>query len=482
MTQPAASFRDPAGSCCVNDNRVLRVLRADKAAECESFLQTPGALSFVDRRQLVSTRRLGQSELAALSTSAERGIPFTIQPTDVVFEHERIPFPSFAYEWAPEMLWAAGGLTLELAMASLADGFGLKDATPYNVLYRGTEPVFIDVPSFEPRAPGDPIWNPYGQFIRTFLLPLLVNRHWGMTLADIFETHRDGLEPQEVYRLTSVLQRSRPQMLSLVCMPTWLRGKARAEGQKLYRSRTMENTEKARFILESLLKQLRRSLDSLQPPLRKHSVWSDYMTTHSYSESAFAAKEQFVDQALREFKPARVLDVGANTGHFSALAAKAGAQVVALDIDPACVGAIWRQAHAQNLDILPLVMDLARPSPALGWRNSECPSFLDRAVGAFDGVLMLAVLHHLLVTERIPLGEILRLASELTTSLLVIEFVAPEDEMFRQLTRGREGLHADLNEAVFERACAVHFDIVRSLPLPDTHRRLYCLKRKGGGS
>ena len=54
-----------------------------------------------------------------------------------VWEHERIPFPSFPYEWPPEMLEAAGSLTLDLAEAALEEGFGLKDATPYNVLFRG---------------------------------------------------------------------------------------------------------------------------------------------------------------------------------------------------------------------------------------------------------------------------------------------------------------------------------------------------------
>ena len=109
-----------------------------------------------------------------------------------------------------------------------------------------------------------------------------------------------------------------------------------------------------------------------------------------------------------------------------------------MDLDAACVGAIWRRAREQKLNILPLVVNLARPSPALGWRNAECPSFLDRAAGAFDGVLMLALIHHLLVTERIPFEEILRLAYELTNQLLVIEFIEPQDAMFRRLTRGRE--------------------------------------------
>ena len=269
-------------------------------------------------------------------------------------------------------------------------------------------------------------------------------------------------------------------MLSLVSIPAWLSRKANPDDLKIYQPRLLANDEKAQFILESLFQRLEKKLNALRPPVFQASAWSDYMTTHSYDDPAFAAKEKFVAEALAEFKPARVLDVGANTGHFSALAAQSGAEVVAVDIDPVCVGAIWRRAREHKLNILPLVVNLARPSPALGWRNAECPSFLGRATGAFDGVLMLALLHHLLVTERIPLEEILRLGSELTNQLLVIEFIEPQDEMFRRLTRGRDSLHAALNAAAFERACAAWFEIVRSLPLPGTRRWMYCLKRKGG--
>jgi SAM-dependent methyltransferase len=203
------------------------------------------------------------------------------------------------------------------------------------------------------------------------------------------------------------------------------------------------------------------------------------MAEHSYDDPAFAAKEKFVTEALAEFKPGRVLDAGANTGHFSVLAAQTGAAVVAIDLDPVCIGEIWRREREKKSNILPLVVNLARPTPALGWHNRESLSFLDRAAGAFDGVLMLALLHHLLVTERIPLGAILELAVELTTNLLVIEFVAPQDAMFQRLTRGRGHLHAALDEKAFEQACAAHFEIVRSLALPGTQRTMYCLKKRG---
>lgn len=478
MTQSVASFRDPAGSCYVHERRVVRTVGAENVEAFEAFQKSACCRSFGQQRQIVSTRRLDSQELASLLKQPEWGAMLAGRTSDAVYEHELIPFQSYPYEWPPEMLWEAGRLTLELALGSVAEGYGLKDATPYNIMFRGPNATFLDIASFEPRQGGDPVWQPYGQFVRTFILPLLVCQQWGVPLADVFINHRDGLEPQDVYRFCSFWDKLKPQILSMVSMPVWLQGKARAEGEQLYRDRTMANAEKARFIFESLLRQLRRSLDKLRPATRKQSLWSDYMQTHSYSEPAFAAKERFVDQWLAQARPRRVLDVGANTGHFSFRAAKAGAEVVSLDLDPACVGSIWQQSHEHKLNVLPLVVNLARPCPALGWRYRECRAFLDRARGAFDCVMMLAVIHHLQVTERIPLGEILSLAAELTTDLLIIEYVAPEDDMFRHLTRGRDSLHTGQNQAAFEAACAPHFDILKSEPLPGTKRRMYALKRK----
>jgi len=480
MLPPAPSFRDPAGCCLVFNQRVLRFVTVEAVPELEKFLQTDCARRFIAGKRFISTRRLADVETARLRAAPELLPAFNAQPGGAVFEHERVSFPGYPHEWPPEMLWAAGQLTLELARAALAEGFGLKDATPRNILFRGSEPVFVDALSLEHRHPADPIWKAHAQFVRTFLLPLLAHRRWGLPLADIFTVRRDGIEPEEVYRFCSLWEKLMPRMLALVSIPTWLSRIASPDNQKVYQPRVLANADKAQFILKSLFKRLERTLNWLEPVAQKRSGWSDYMDTHSYDDPAFAAKEEFVREALNEFRPARVLDVGANTGHFSVLAAQAGAEVVAVDSDAACAGAIWRRAREKRLNILPLVVDLARPSPALGWHNGECPSFLNRATGAFDGVLMLALIHHLLVTERIPLEEILRLAYEVTNLLLVIEFIEPRDKMFQRLTRGRESLHAPLNAAAFERACAAHFEIVRSLALPGTERRMYCLRRKGG--
>jgi SAM-dependent methyltransferase len=291
---------------------------------------------------------------------------------------------------------------------------------------------------------------------------------------------RDGLDPEDVYQYLGPVRRFAPPFLTLVSVPTWLSRRHSEADSSIYQKKSLDDPEKAGFILESLLNRLSRTLDRLAPPTGRQSVWSGYMNSggNNYGGQQLAAKEAFVSEALRELAPRSVLDVGSNTGHFSFVAARSGADVVAIDYDPVVVGQVWRQARSEHLDVLPLVVNLARPTPAVGWRNEECPSFLDRARGKFDLVFMLAVLHHMLVSERVPLPTILELAAELTRGALIIEFIEPQDSMFRRLTRGRDELHKDLTVPSFESACLQRFQIIRSERIPGAARSLYLLRKK----
>jgi SAM-dependent methyltransferase len=469
-----ASFRDPAGRLYAFEGRILRTVNASGREDLEAFLASATARAWLADGRLAGTRRVEEPERSELLAAA--GID--LGADSLLLEHERIPFPSFPYEWSAEMLHAAGQLTLDLAQQSLADGLGLKDATPYNVLFRGPQAVFIDVLSVERRDPKDPTWLPYAQFVRTFLLPLLANRRFGLPLDQILITRRDGLEPEDVYRWANALQRLRPPFLTLVSLPTWLSRRHNQDDASIYERKLMDSAEKAQFILGSVLNGLRRKLRNAIPQGGKTSTWSDYMSANNnYTREHFAAKEKFVTEAFGEFHPRRVLDAGCNTGHFSALAARGGASVVGIDYDPVVVGETWRRARDEKLDILPLVVNLTRPTPGMGWLNREWGSFLDRARGSFDAVLMLALIHHMLVTERVPLGEILQLAADLTNDLLIVEFIEPSDSMFLRLTRGRGELHRDLSCEVFENHCREHFSVVRRQHLEGTHRWLYLLRK-----
>ena len=471
------SFRDPAGRLVSLPGRILRIVNSSGLGDLSAFLASETCQKFVAegrvvRTEIVDVDRTGPQDSGISDLVRQPG-------TEMLVEHEKVRFPSFPYEWAPEMLCAAGRLTLDLSEDLLEEGFGLKDATPYNVLFRGAQPVFVDVLSFERRDHGDATWLPYAQFIRTFLLPLLSSKYLGLRLDQTLLSSRDGLEPESVYRWLKPSQRVRPPFLGLVSIPTWLAPKGNPS--VIYRKKSLADPEKAKFILNALFRRLRRSLESVQPNEGVKSRWSDYVRENTYSGEQFVAKEGFIKDALSRFAPRRVLDVGCNTGHFSLIAARSGASVVSIDTDPVVVGALWRKGHSEGLDILPLAVDLTRPSPPTGWRNLECRSFLDRAVGYFDAVFMLAVVHHMMVGERVPVDEILDVAAELTRELLVIEYVGPEDSMFRCLARGRDELHRGLSHQVFEESCVRRFDILRTQWLGGD-RRLYLLRKKTSGS
>lgn len=472
-----SSFRDPSGTVFFLQGRVLRKVSAPATPELTEFLDSPLATQLEKAGQIVTSRAVSADEVLPSLDERKRSRFDMFGPGGSLFEHEKVWFASYVYEWPAEMLHSAGMLTLDIAEAALDHGYGLKDATPYNILFRGPKPVFVDVLSFEKRDPGDYIWLPYAQFVRMFLLPLLLQKQFGAGLDQIFTTRANGLEPEEVYAQVGWGRRLTPPVLTEVSLPTWMKKRHEPSQAGLYKKKTTSDSEKAKYILKSQFRRLRRALNKAAPAVSRDSHWASYMNTLSYSDQQFKSKNNFVEQAVSELKPKTVLDIGCNTGHFSAIAARAGARVIGFDIDPVVVGTTWRRASEEKLDIQPLVMNLARPTPATGWRNSEYSGFLSRASGSFELVLMLATLHHLLVTERIPLDEIVHLAAELSTGYLIVEYVAKEDPMFQQIARGRDYLHESFTRESFESACRRHFSIVRSESTKENLRWLYLLRK-----
>ena len=487
MTSPGssrspASFRDPGGFLIRKDGRLFRVIYKPFVPHAQRFLESKTARKFTETGRFIPTRTLDPAQFEPFWQQSVRQHNSENTELGLLVEHEQVAFPSFPYEWPPEMLHSAGQLTIDLALALLEEGLGLKDATPYNVLFRGPNGVFIDLLSVEQRDPRDVTWLPFAQFERSILLPLLAYQKFHMPLDQIFLTHRDGLEPGELYYWASTLQKLTPPMLTLCSIPTWLRGRAEATGTALYREKHLSDPAKAKFILQSLLKGLRAKLEKLKPRKGKGSHWADYMASSpSYKPEEFAVKEKFVRESLAQFPSRTALDIGCNNGHYSAIAARAGASVVSIDSDPDLMGELWRTAKAQQLDILPLIVNISRPTPAVGWRNQENPSFLERATGAFDIVFMLAVIHHIMVTDGVPLLSILEMASELTRGVMVIEFVGSNDPMFRRIVHGRENLYEGLNTEMFEACCQPYFQIVRSIRVGESDRWLYLLKKRSSG-
>jgi 2-polyprenyl-3-methyl-5-hydroxy-6-metoxy-1,4-benzoquinol methylase len=471
------SFRDPAGSVFMLDGRVFR------------FIHKPYGLSvrqFIDSNffhELCATGVVPNTQVLDAYPPCLRGLIERNSP-DCVLEHQPIPFPTYPHEWTPGMLYHAGQLTLDLAERAHACGWVLKDATPWNLPYADGRPVFCDILSFERWEKGG-IWHPYAQFQRCFVLPLYAHLHHAWPVHATFVEARDGTEPAVLEPVIRGWRRWAPFELQTIVLPTKL-AHLRISNQKSNAIKTeshesVSNEELANFVIKRSFLRLRKQLEAVRPKVARTSRWGNYEAEiDHYQGNEISQKEEFVRAALSRLKgKGRVLDLGANAGHYSLIAANQGLSVIAADIDVSALEKLYQRSLASKVLITPVVLNIARPTPAVGWANLEVKSFLDRARGQFQMIMILALLHHLIVTERIPLEYVIKLLFDLETPYILIEWVSPDDSRFREISKTHGDLYAAFTIESFRQAMNRYFKVIECLPLQGGTRILhYCERRK----
>jgi ribosomal protein L11 methylase PrmA len=228
---------------------------------------------------------------------------------------------------------------------------------------------------------------------------------------------------------------------------------------------------------------LTRIIDSLGATIGRctwdpeKTQWAHYYSTTTYSEEAMETKRRFVASVIEETKPTRVVDLGANTGEFSEIAARAGAYVIAADLDHGAVELCFRRTVVNgNQSILPLVVDVTSPTPGIGWMNVERTSFLERCAGTTDLVLALALLHHLVIGSNIPIRNVVQLLARIGPNV-ILEFIDKRDSQAQRLLASREDIFGEYSASGLEAALVGVFRIVRKQPLDGTHRVMYHARR-----
>lgn len=478
----AASFRDPVGRVVLIGDRCFRVMTPQAGRVLEDFLATEIAQRAMEQGQLIGTRKPDAFPEELLRVLGVFDWPDQFRPITV--EHEVVSFANYPYEWPAEMFESAARLTLELAAGVVSFGFNLKDGSPWNVMFRGPEPVFLDLASFELRDSLERVWMPYGQFVRTFLLPLLVWRATGVPPGEHFRVNRDGLKPADCFRrlgLARMFQRPAMEVCGVPTALAWWAGKRTAADMRSTRARS---AEEAQFVVSRLLRRLERALTRVVRRNSVRSEWTGYadeVAERAFAPGYFEAKGKFVAAALDLARPASCLDIGCNTGWFSLMAAAGGARVVAIDSDAASVGVLYQKARVEGRNILSLVQDIARPVPALGWNNSESLAFLDRAEQArFEMIMILALIHHLCLVERVPLIEVAQLARRLTSRWLLVEFVPREDPLAQRMPGAWVGDSewSRYDRKTLEEMFRRYFRVVRMTELAGSGRWIYLMERK----
>jgi SAM-dependent methyltransferase len=461
------SFRDPDSRVYVTSEGVYRVLSDEGLTDWRALADSGQAERLAERGMLIPTEEL--TDAASLAADLPQIGGALVKGTAAVLRHERIPFVSYPYEWPFGMLKDAALLQLDLMLALIDEGMTLKDASPYNVQWRGARPVFVDVGSIERLREGEP-WAGYRQFCMLYLYPLLLQAHKGIAFHALLRGAIDGIPPSDAARLFSRRDRLRRGVLRDVWLHSRLERRFEAsEGRELKRE-----LRAARFsteLIKANLRRLRKIVAKLDwsPP---GTAWTGYRETSTYTDEDERRKRDFVSGTASAASFELAWDLGCNDGAYSRLVAGPGRYVVAVDADHETVEGVYRALRDEgNESILPLVGNLADPSPGLGWRGLERRPLADR--GRPDLVLALALVHHLAITANLPVREIVDWLKGLGATV-VVEFPTREDPMVRRLLSGkRDDANPDYELSHFERCLEDAFRIERSEPLPSGTRVLY---------
>jgi SAM-dependent methyltransferase len=460
----AASFRDPAAQVFFCDGRVFRAI--DSATnQALKALEQKGILSkWAAEGKIVSTKWVTKEQFEPAE--------LPIMPDTAAFlEHEFLSFISYPSEWSLSMLADAALLTLDLQIALISEGYSLKDASAYNIQFRRGKPLFIDISSIEKPERLD-LWYALGQFQRMFLFPLLLLLERGIDLRSYFLSHLDGWPLEQVVRSFQGLGKWKPSLLLDLTLPAMLDKRSRT-ARAGSGPRKNSGGPEAQLIN---LRRIRGKICKLAQSYKTSSEWSGYTQTCTYGNEAETFKKRVVREFLVEKKPARVLDLGCNTGEYTRIAAESGAEVLAADADHDAVELLYRDGRDKGRQIHPLVLDLANPTPAIGYLNRERSSFLER--GRSNCVLALALIHHLHVSANFPLSLIAELFDALTSDYLVLEFVPREDEMFQRLIQFRRDIYAEYTLENCISSLASRFRLLGRESIPGTHRTLLLLQKQ----
>lgn len=450
LTADPGSFRDPGSRVFVDPDRVLRAVFETSAADYESVRDSGLLKELIVDGLLVEAAELSQN--SAPVTDAR-----------YVLEHPRLPFISYPYEWPFALLKKAALLQLDLMIRLLDRGFTLADATAYNLQFTGTRPMFIDHLSLRPYVEGE-IWAGHRQFCMQFLNPLILWTRLGVAPNAWFRGSLEGIAPEDLAALLRFRDKLSWTVLTHVV--------AQAAAQRSTRgndARPVSAPRLPRRSFEAMLRSLRDFVAGQEMP-NLPTMWADYDTDNSYEEREAARKRQFVTEMVAAARPAKLIDLGCNSGDYSIAALEAGARyVVGFDFDFGALERAVARADADDLPFLPLWLDATNPSPSQGWNQAERSGFSERVRA--DAVLALAFIHHLAIAKNVPLDMVIDWIMAVAP-VGIIEFPQKSDPMVQRLLQNRPDIFPNYGEEQFLAFIQSRARIERRLQLQPTDRLL----------
>jgi FkbM family methyltransferase len=209
--------------------------------------------------------------------------------------------------------------------------------------------------------------------------------------------------------------------------------------------------------------------------------WQGYYKNDIESSIYLNQKEEIIKKWLNELKPKTVIDLGANTGRFSFLAAKEVEQVIALESDYNCVDSIESaidKAALKNITVMQ--MDLSDTTPSFGVLEKEYSSLFERLSNIHLSpslVMALAIVHHLHITNFLSFAQIAELLAKFNSKYLIIEFVPIQDSKVQLLIKNKQKDFSSYTQENFTKALLEYFKLMEIKKIEGSDRELLLLEK-----
>ena len=486
----AGSFRDRSARVFSADGKIFRALSADGLSDWTRLRQTRFFSQAMLDGTVVRTEQVPVSNLPA-GTVFDLAADPDCNPADdsvkwvAVLQHQVVPVVTYPYEWCFSMLRDAALLTLSLLQQAIAEDFILKDATPYNIQFIGTRPVFIDTSSFTPMNPGQ-AWEGYQQFCQQFLFPLMLQAYRSVDFQPWLRGRLQGIAPQQMASLLSFGDLLRGGVVPHVWLHARLNQSNRSRSASSMQQGVAQSLAESGFNKTSILNNvagLRKLIEGLKWRSTQ-SRWVEYDAASAPVHNDAQAKEKLVRQIVDAQSWGHVWDIGCNLGRYSCIAAAKAELVLAMDADHLTVEQLFRslssgravknesEGRPNPSNIVPLAFNFADPSTGLGWDGRERKALADRSRP--DLILCLAVIHHLVISENLLLEDVLRWLAAMN-ACVVFEFVDRADPQVQSLLINRSDQVRDYSRQNLDRLIARYFCVQASWKLPSGTRTIFHL-------
>lgn len=461
------SFRDPENSALQFNGAWYRLASGRSAEELTEFRMTnlytdltqeaaiPAFEMSVNSEQLVD----GCIKLNALRKP---------EGTLTVFSVDTVSHVTYPWEWSNRRLFEAGVFLLALRERLLTAGFDLKDAFAHNITFVNGKPILVDLGSIT-RWDNRPTWVAFRQFVEQFINPLAISANSSFASSDLYRINRlAGIHSLNARRTMRFRHRLSPRLalVQKIATPSKTTKKfvdfdKQSDSVLALRATTRQS--------QNLAKCLSQIYGWINPTM---STWREYSKREHYFIDDLERKKSFALRFVSSFgsKSLCVMDIGGNDGLIAKyLSDVTKNQVFVLDSDAGALE-VGEAGLPPSSKVSMCRSDLFECLRASYEGAAEFPSLVSRIQP--DVVLCHAVLHHVVITQAVPLVEVVKALRSLNCPIQV-EFVDENDGKVQQLIADIRNWSGTYSRSDFEALCQSTFQEVRHVGTTSESRHVY---------